>query len=453
MLNRFKSIFRLSDIFLVCWLLFGILLFLEQYRFIYYSSADLLEFSKPFFIFVIYFVLMISSLILYLIFELKNQKTKTNIALLFLLFFIIISQLESILLSPNNITLYLLSTRGDDFLVSATFNTQVKLIHFFTAVFIITTIFIGVFIFSKRFNNIKVVSYAIYVLYLLALVSFIYSLIHDDYITLFKILTLIERPTLPLKWYCPESFYGNPNTYGMLLEVCFYLSFVNYMLTKKRFNIVLGFILYIHLLITICRGAIIATSIIIPVILLLTALLAFRKKEKKKAVFFMVSFTLFVSIVTGGYLLLTSSDKFSFIFSNMSPLAARKSIWYSCLQIISNGSILHGYGYGIYNSLVANACNYYGYTNCPISHNWFLALMGEGGLFYIIPYICLLGYSTFIIVKKMPNDRLMIPVSFAVYGFFIHSFFEDNYYILIGLIVMVLVINHIDKENKVVSNN
>ena len=446
MLSYLKRIFRLSDIFLGSWIVFGILIFLEQYRFIYNSSADLLEFSKPFYIYIIYFILMICSLIIYLSLEFKKLKSNKNVIALFILFFILVSQLESILLSPNNISLHLMSTRSKSFVASATFNNQVKLIHFFTVVFIITTIFIGVFFFSKRFTNIMVISYAIYVLYLLALVSFIYSLIHDDYITLFKILTLNERPTLPLKWYCPESFYGNPNTYGMLLEVCFYLSFVNYYLTKKRFNIVLGFMFYIYMFITICRGGIIATSIIIPMILLLMALLSYRNKDKKKALIYGSSFIVFVSIALGGYFILSSSDKFSFIFANMSPFTGRKAIWYSCLQIISNGSILHGYGYGIYNSLVANACSYYGYSNCPISHNWFLALLGEGGLFYIIPYIFLLGYTSYIIFKNISKNKLMVPVALTVYGFFIHSFFEDNYYILIGIIVMVLVINHIEEQ-------
>lgn len=444
MISLIKKYLRISDLFLVGWIIFGILIFLEQYRFIYYTDANRLGFSKPFFIFVIYFILMVTCLVFYLFFEHRYGTFKVNKLVALLLFAMIVMQIENIFLAPNHISIIILDIKGTPYNVAATFNEQVKCIHFFTVFFIIITIFIGIFIFPKRIKSIKTVSWIIYLFYLLALSFLIYSIVNDHYDLLFKLIFTNEYIPAWKPLICPSSVFSNPNAYGMFLEVGIYLSIINYVLTKRKLNIFISVLFYIHLLLTLCKAGILAIHIVLLLFILTSIILSFAHKRFKKGIVYLLCLVVFISLLISLYLYLSTNDKYNFLFDGISSFSGRNYIWYSSFQIISHSSFIHGYGYGIFNSLVANSCGHYECFDCPLSHNWFLAMLGEGGVFYIVPFVVLMVYVSFIIMKNIYKEKAIATIGLSIYGFFIHTFFEDNYYILISLVVLLLIINHIN---------
>lgn len=436
--------FQKNDLFLLLWVIFGVLIFLEDYRFIYYSPANLTVFRQPFFLIVIYFILMLSSLVFYLFFEYKEKRFKPNIVVLLILFIIIFSQIENIFLAKNSISLFIKTLDGDSYLVNALFNLEVKCIHFFTMFFIIITIFIGVFIFPKRINNYKAVRVAFCLAYILALVSLVYSLFKDDYITLFEVLTFKKTEDY-LKLACPRGIFGNSNVYGMFLEALFFVSICHYHLTKKRYLLFITVYSYLHLILTFCKIGIFSTTVAFVIYELINIFKTIRTNNRKPIITYSLLAIAPILVGVSTFLVIINLKGNSSFVQSLFSLTGRVDIWSSCIQIIETNSFIYGYGYGIYNVLVANSNSYYLLIDSPITHNSFIAMIGEGGLLYLLPFITLLSYAFIIVFKNIKNNEIIVPIGCALVSFLIHMCFEDNYYSLIALSVLILVLDNVNK--------
>lgn len=449
MFNYIKNIrFRISDIFIASWLIFGGLICFEQNRFVSYSDANLLSFSQPFFLFVIYFIVMILSLSGYLYFEHRRDSFKSHIGILILFFILIIIQVENIFLSPNTINMTLLDVSGNTFDISASFNNQVKFIHFASFIFITTTLFIGVFIFPKRIKNIKAISLVVYLLYIFALVALIYSLVVDHYIYLLKVLTSQVEVPFPVKYLCPSGFFGNPNLYGMFLEVCFFVSIINYSISKRKFNLILSPIFFIHLLFTMCKAAILAIFFGLLLLFSIRIYQALKSKDKRKVILFSsLIFSIILIIVIFLILAISLNKKMSLIV-DLASFVGRADVWNASLQIIGNLSFIHGGGRGIYHTLVTNSNYHFEIFNCPVSHNSFIAIIGEGGIIYLVPYLVLLGIAIYLIIKNLNQEKIIAPLGCSLFAYLLHSFFEDNFYLVIGMFVVLLIVLNIRTESQ-----
>ena len=450
MLNTLKSIkFRLSDLFLVFWVIFGSLIFIEDYRFISYHPANRLDFNLPFPIILLFFALLIVSLICYLILEFRKCTLNFNKFLYILPIFIIVSQLETILGSPNLVEVNITDIFDYPVTVMAIYSTQVKCIHFFTSFFIITTIFISLFILPKRIKRIKSFEIIIYVAYIAGLIALIYSLVNDDYITFFKVLFFKGEAEVPLKFLCPKSFFGNPNVYGMFVEVCLFGAIFNYYLTKKKFNIVIAVIFYVLLLITVCKAGILSSTLGLLMLVIFNIIKGIIKKDKKRVRINSVILTAFVSTFIIMLILFLTVFTNINVFEAIGSFTGRTEMWKSSLEIIGD-CYSSGLGYGIYHTLVANCSRNFNLTYSPVSHNSFILFLGMGGLVMVIPYLILIIYTIYLLSKNMFKHEPVIPIGCAYITFFIHSLFEDNYYLLIGTIVMLFIAL---SDEEVIKNN
>ena len=429
--------FKLSDLFLLLWGFFGILIFIEQNKFITYSSPNsIMEFTYPFYCFLIFFVLSIVSITVYLILEMPKFNGKKSFLIPLIFIMLITSQAENIFLTNDFLYLYIFNTRNDIFIVSGLFSLEIKCLHFFAFFFLITTFFIGIFVFPKRINNLKVIKYSIYVLYTALVILFIVSLIMDDYYLFFNALFGNNTTSKSLKELCPTSIFGNPNIYGMFLEVCLFLSLINYSITKKHFNLIFTCFSFINLLFTLCRAGIIASIISFILLYVIYTIHQFKNKASTRVRLVVIGLII-ISVCILAALSITVFG-FPFSFAQRDNLSGRKSLWYSSIQIIEQLSFVHGGGFGIYNTLMTSASNNYEIFNSSITHNWFLALMGIGGIMLVVPYIFLLIYALCLVITNYRNNKNMAPFGCAILSFFIHSFFEDNYYLVVAFIVILL---------------
>lgn len=453
MFNKLTRIFRLSDIFLVFWLVFGMLIFLDQNAFIVNLNPAITDFSKPLYLYIMFYILMLSSFFVYALLEHRKKSFTISIPLLILFFVFIISEIEAIYLTPNNVSLLLYEANGSAFTVNEVFSIEAKTVHFFAISFIITALYIFLIIFPKRVTNIKFIEYFTYAFYLLAIIAIIYSLCKDDYIFFFKVLLGKEETVLSLKELSPVSFFGNQNTFGMFFEVLILVSLLNFTLTGRKYNLFLCLFFYIYLIVTLCKTGLISITFVLFLYCLIHLILFIRNHNKKGIVFCscvigammigVVSLLIFASVSNGSLGILNINT----IFTD------RTEIWYSSIQIIKSTSIIRGGGYGVYELLLKNATSNYLIFKTPVTHNWFFAILCKGGLIFLIPYIGLLIYSVWIIVRLYKNNKniiLLLAASEAT--FFIHSFFEDNYNLVIGVIAVLFVYKNIVEHESEQSN-
>ena len=364
-----------------------------------------------------------------------------------------VSQIETILLAPNKIQMQLLTLDLETIEIGAQFNLQVKCIHLFTIIFIIIAFFIFIFVFPKRISNMQFMKYVLYASYLFALAVIVYSLICDDYVLYFNVLLLKTDAPLGIKELTPVSFFGNSNLLGMFFELYIFISLLTYSLTKKTFNLVLAVFFYIYLILTLCKAGILFASIAIILYCITRIYYDHKDKLKKQLILHIIMLSIIVLLILAiGTIVLIFSEQSSKLFSGFS---VRVDLWYSSIQIIKKTSIVRGTGYGIYDSLIANVSGYYRMTNSSITHNWILSILGKGGLIMLIPFSGIIVYSVLKLKKTFMFDKkICLVLVFGELSFFLHSFFEDNYFILFGIIVMVLIFNNIlykqDKNEELV---
>jgi len=190
--NNIKKI----DSLLVLSFISGLFLFFESVRL--YSSNQLLEPRLPLWLNVLLFLSCVISFVVYLTIEYYKKLNKRQVFFLFVLLFLIFSQLSSIVATNNSFTI--LITKQDNMLLPITFKSTFnnQLIHFFAITFILISYYIGFIIIPYKIRNIKLIIFLIHIYYLVATVFLIYSLFTDDYIGYFKLYT---EGTIDLQFY------------------------------------------------------------------------------------------------------------------------------------------------------------------------------------------------------------------------------------------------------------
>lgn len=441
---------RWSDLCLFVWFVCGAIISFEQNRFTYYSDANLTTFNVPFYCCLALFILMVFSLFTYLYLEYKQGNYKHNLPLYLLAFIIITSHSITIFQAPNIISLSIFNVNDELFTVRAQFNEQVKALHFFKLFFAVASYFIGLFIFPKRINNLRLISCFFYLVYLLAIVFAIYSLINDDYINLFKAI-FSNNPELRVKDYSPISVFGNPNPYGLFLEICFFISIVNYYLDHKKINIIVSLITFLHLVLTMCKAGIVSAVFSVFILLFTSVIISLIKKQKNRAIRYSIATFVYSSISVAAIFILSFTNKDTISFNEIITFSYRNYGWYTSIQLINNSSYVYGMGFGIYNTLMASSWIHYSVENLSISHNSFLALMGAGGLINVIPYTLFLIYTCYVIIKNIKNP-VVIAIGCTTLSLFIHSLLEDTYYIVIACSVLLLTYLNAYKEKDLIKN-
>lgn len=447
-LKLIKKYLKISDLFLAIWLITGFLLFLEHNRFLSYTDGTSLSFLQPFPLCVIYFVILIIDLPLYLFFEYKREAFEIKKSIILFFGYLLLSNLITVLLTPNNMSFSILDTTGYYFNVDILLNFQIKCLFLFNYFFLTVTVFIFVFIFKKRVSSIKVISFIIHLVYLFVFVAFAYSLFSDNYILYFQKILFESHTSINLKEYAPVSFMGNQNMYGMVIEMCLFGSLISYQINKKKYNIVVSALCYIDLLITLCKvGILLSTIVLFLYLIILIVQSIYQKKKRLTIVLVSILFSI-VIVVTALIIwaLINYKNGYHNVLNIETTLTGRLYIWDTSIQIITNTSLVRGAGFGVYDMVILNAVGHYGYHGST-THNFILSIIGKGGIIYLAMYLSLLIYSFIKLTKLYKTSKDLFIILFVTLIMFIaHSLFEDNYWIVIVFVIISIIITELNNK-------
>ena len=430
-----KIQFRLSDIFLGIWFVFGMIIFYESNSVM--GSNNVNNLYIPIWVHSIFFIVFIISFSIYFYLEKKRINDNKILLLLFITIFLIISQAEVIFLHPNIIIQWINNSRGEPFLVTTQINNEIKLIHFFAISFMLLGFFAGVFIIPKRIKSIKFLYFIFNILFLVSIGIFIYSLIFDNYILLFQKIFSINSLDVHIEACAPKGIFSNKNMYAVFIELCLFVSLINYSLTKRKYNLVLTIFYYLHLLLTLSWAGIISSTIVLFLSIIVHFILFIRNKNRKGIIITSSILSLALSAIIIFVLLLSFNESFRFYitwYKGERSFNERKGVWLLSIQIIKNAPFFNGSGYGIYNHILLNANIIATDYHYPIatSHSWFLSIMGRGGLIMLLSFISLLIVSIYDLIKiYKTNKEATIALASCQLVFFIHSSIDDPYYLII----------------------
>jgi len=402
------------------YLLFGLIpgfYFCFESTRLYYDNS-LTDITIPFWAVIILSLLSIFPLLIYIYFETCNSYKKKQLiipAFSFLLTLLLLQGI-SVFFQNDNIVVSISINNNPSVNVITRFCFKTKFIHYISGIYYFLVIYIGILLLHIRVKNIRPLVFFVYLFDLAAVVLLIISLIKDDYGFYFSYLFSKELPPqINIQAYAPKCIFANKNNYGTFLEIGLLLSIINYAYTKHKANIVFGLLFYIHSVITLCKSAILLGTLCIFSLLLCLFVVSLRRKNKKSFLYSAIGLscliTALITIVLLAIFNEAVKDKFDQFTRNIFTLSTRTTIWNVAWQIITQGSLFIGRGYGTYNTILGNstAAIMEDHSVLAQTHNAFLGILGVGGFALFIPFIAIV-MSSFYLAFKIARKNLRIGI-------------------------------------------
>ena len=419
---------KITDLLLAIWFSLGIVLFIESYRLS--RDSSLLSTILPTWTIVIFFIILIILFVFYIIMEKRRDSNKIRTIFLAIFLYILISQFITIFLQPTTITYLITDINNDTNLVTTYTSFSTKITHFAALMFVLLSLYIGFFYLTKRIRYVGTFIWGIRIVFIFALFVFIYSLFKDNYFDFISLFFSDKFFNTNIYDFAPGSIFNNKNQYGIFDEICIILSIFYYYLTKRKYSIVLSFVFFIHLVTTLCKTGIIITGFVLLVYLITLFVIGIKKKEK--GTLLLSGITLLIITITAVAIILLfflneDAHRYIVYLDYHHTLTERLAIWFNSYQLTSKASFVYGSGYGIYDTILYNCPLYYTDAGMAYTHNWFLLIIGTGGVIMLFPYVIFLVAFAFLLKKAMKNDYkigLVFVVASSI--FFLHSFLEDN---------------------------
>lgn len=194
-----------------------------------------------------------------------------------------------------------------------------------------------------------------------------------------------------------QSFFGNRNQFGSFLflsNIIYVYIFKLYRLKNIFVNVLLFLFINVNLMLTMSRGAILATLIFYT---LLTVRGLF--KARKYSFFTLICFSLLSGFVLKNSNVINFIDKF-FIRSNAAS-SGRVDIWKLGFDIYTDGNLF--FGSGFYTALDIAKGNG---LEVNQFHNFFIETLIDGGIFELLLIIFSLLYTLYVIKnnKSLGSD-------------------------------------------------
>lgn len=409
----------------------------------FWENVCVVDFLNPFRTFnlseiILFFLGIILITAIYFYVEKKRNGFKPNYVLLSLCGFIFIYSLIIILATPSVKTFSFSSRFDPNIVYSGIYNvtSERRTYYIFFAFLSLLVIYLTLDVFPRKIAFLKVFDIGFFIMITLTSVCIIYSYIVEanKYVTIIQNFSEgIIKPYI----YSVKSFWFNRSNYSMLLLFSiFYCLLVHVSHQKWWWLYVVAFFLFINLIFTTSK-----TNIPLALFLLLGYLLArffiTLKKHILRNIITLVSILLVIIALVTTFIILYNYSSISenlhksireIVSVSDGTISSRKYIWKASIDILNNSNWLYGAGFGLFNDLLREYMAFsdtINPTNMP--HNYFIQIVGEGGLFYlafIIFTFVLLIYYMVKIAKK--NISLVILESLFLITFLLHACLESN---------------------------
>ena len=338
---------------------------------------------------------------------------------------------------------------------------QISTIHkvFFALdiILIMGFVYIGLFIFPKRFKNLIFLKYLGFAVFILMFVIIFYSYFaeFDKYVNFIKYLLGKGEPGHDLDEYSVISFIIHKNAFGMCMMIGIIFAIINHAIDKKWWYYLLMAYFYISMIFSYCKTGLLISALIIFVYVLFRLITTFKEHKKRNTIFLsVIGGVIFVAIIVLGAAYLSKGKIFGSIYSVIESLTGgetldnRMYIWDNTYQLLRDGWWIIGRGFGTYNMMILkmNAAN--GDFVFP-AHSAYMATLAEGGILYLLWYLALLGYVGYIVIKTFKhNPTLMLAMVLGALSFIIYSTIEEIHYVIYIFMFPIMIFYNITKNKE-----
>lgn len=461
---------RRSDLFALLGLFpFAVLLIFGQ-LFMQYPNPD--DVALPLWAAIIVFLAMIGFWGYYLyeeVWKKREEFNKLNTIVVAVLSTLVLINIIAILVQPSMHVENVFVRYSNDnpgivgTLVPVILNVSIvhKVFFIFELIAAALCIYIGLFVFPKRFKSLNFIKYLGYILFIFLGVMIIYGYIAeaDKYVGFFKYIFGIERPEgVFLYDFAVKSFILHRNAYGMMTMVGIIFTFICHAFDKKWYYYLLAAFFYINMIFSLCKTGLLISIIIILVYVFYRLIITYKehKIRNKTAIICIISVLLIgggnvaISYFSKGKVLSSLYGIINSITGGGQSLDTRSYIWDNCYQLMQNGWWLIGRGFGTFNTMLMPMNIATSDGNDPVfpSHSSYLGLPAEGGILFLVAYLALLVYAGYVIYKSFKKaPEITLAVSLGVFSFVMYSFIETIHYFVYIFLFPIMVIYHTKVKN------
>ena len=458
---------RWSDLLLlVGFLPFAIFLVFGQLFMQYPNPSDV---ALPLWAIIICFIVLLGSWGAYLYLEFKRGNKPHNYitwAFAFILIIGIIGVIVQPSLFVENVVVRMVNEGnpgrevGDIIPVTLTISPIHYTFFTFDIIAIILFIYIGLFIFPKRFTSVTFVKYLGYavLVFMASLIIYSYIFEFNNYIGFFKYIFGKGNEGDNLYTYAVKSYIIHRNAYGMAMMIGIIFCFINHSMEHKWWYYLIAGYLFISMLFSVCKTGILISVIIAVLYVIYRLIVTYEKHAKRNRILIIcgVSAAFFAVVVLGiAYFskgkILGSVYALIQSLGGSSTLDFRVYIWDNSFQLLRNGWWLIGRGFGLYNEMLLPMNTVNGDPVFP-AHSAYVCLLAEGGIFFLLAYIALVVYTGYVTFKCFKyNKDLAVSFSLGIIAFMLYSFIEAIQYLVYVFMFPMMILYHISKqaENRV----
>lgn len=448
MVNFIKSLkLRWSDMFLaIGFACFGVFAIFGQLFMQYQNPSDV---ALPLPAIIVLFVIGFGSWITYLVLEHKQGNFKPDVIFIVLAALAIFNAIV-IACQPSEVT-YDVVAKTNNFYPIGTLvpvNVAISPIHktmfALEIILICMFIYIGLFVFPKRFTSVKFIQVFSWIILIgVGFIIFISYCIEDD--TYFEFLKALFHGAKPseLLLYTVKSCVVHRNAYGMILLLGIIFAIVNHTFNHRRFNYVLMFYFLITMVHTLCKTSLIIGALLILIYIYYRLIITFKDRRRRNIRWLAAISTVLLAGVTLVLISAISKGKylgFLYVFDDIgNTLVTRSWIWQHSFQTLSNGNWAIGRGFGIIN-LIIYPMNQVNNDFVFPTHSAFVNMICEGGPLYLLAYLALIVYVILIIKKCWKKDpKLVFALTLGIAAFFLYGVIETIQYVMYALIFPLFV--------------
>ena len=465
MKNFIKSLeLRISDLFLLIGFLAFIPFLIFGQLFMQYQDPN--EVALPLWAIIICFILMIGCWGYYLYLEVYKNKDKYKLYIIAVFALLALLNVIAIAVQPatvvENVIVRFSETNPDSVGSVGQAVTNISATHKFLfiseLVGVILFIYIGLFVFPKRFKSIQFIKYLGYALFVFLGVLILYGYIFEfkQYIGFIKYVLGIERiEGQSIYYFAIESFIIHRNAYGMCMMLGIVFAFINHSIEKKWYYYLIAAFFYFNMIFSLCKTGLLISALIFVIYIVYRLIATYKEHSKRNKIILIAGGSVIglgVLVVGGAYL--SEGKILGFVYNAIKSITGggqtldtRSYIWDNSFQLLQNGWWLIGRGFGTFNEMLL-PMNIISHED-PVfpAHSAYVGLLAEGGILFLLGYICLLGYTVYIIVKCFKkNPGLTIAISLGVLSFVLYSFIEAIHYLVYVFIFPIMILYHINYE-------
>ena len=452
--------FRLSDLFLLIGFIpFAVFLIFGQ---LFMQFTDPAQVAFPLWAAILCFVVMVGCWSYYLYLEVYRSKEKYNLFIAGTFLVLLLINIITIAVQPKyfaeSVIVRYSETNPES--VGTIVNVpsfEISDMHRFIFIAEITAvlafIYIGLFVFPRRFTSLSFIKYLGYALFIFLGVLIIYGYIADfhKYVGFIKYVLGIDR-SVDIYRNTVVSFIIHRNAYGMCMMLGIIFAFINHSIEKKWYYYLIVAFFFINMVFSLCKTGLLISALLIAIYVLYRLIVTFKDNKKRNTIILVVLGGIaLIGIGLVGIVILSKGKVLGFLYALLKggegTIQKRTFIWDNTYQLLRNGNWLIGRGFGLINLMLQPMNIIVAEEKVFPTHSAYLGLLAEGGILFLIAYLALLGYSGYIAFKcYKKNPGLTITMSLGVIAFVLYSFIETIHYLVYIFLFPIMVLYYTTKE-------